>query len=97
MADVKEFLNPKSMLTPGIAGGVTMMISNTLWFQFELPQKWTALTISFLLGLMVVVAKAPAWQRLVFWVLNYRTWGRCQIDQLGLSPAQAPQAAPDGR
>jgi hypothetical protein len=25
-----EFLNPKSMLTPGVAGGIVMMITNSL-------------------------------------------------------------------
>jgi hypothetical protein len=70
MAEMKEFLNPKSMLTPGVAGAVTMLISNTLWFQFELPQKWTALTVSFLLGLIVVAADLPVWQRLAYWVIN---------------------------
>ena len=34
METPKEFLNPSSMLTPGIAGAVAMTIANTLNAQF---------------------------------------------------------------
>src|SRR5438309_9701336 len=44
------------MLTPGIAGGVTMLIANALWVAFSLPPRWTSLVLSFLLGLLVFVA-----------------------------------------
>jgi hypothetical protein len=47
---MKEFLNAKSMATPGIAGAVAMLITNTLVERFELPgeggqaggMKWSA-------------------------------------------------------
>ncbi len=69
---VEEFLQPKAMLTPGIAGGVTMLIANALWVAFSLPPRWTALVLSFLLGLLVFVAtpRAPVWQRAVYYLLN---------------------------
>ena len=69
---VEEFLQPKAMLTPGIAGGVTMLIANALWVAFSLPPRWTALLLSFLLGLLVFVAtpRAPVWQRAVYYLLN---------------------------
>src|SRR5216110_789545 len=69
---VEEFLQPKAMLTPGIAGGVTMLIANALWVAFSLPPRWTALALSFLLGLLVFVAtpRAPVWQRAVYYLLN---------------------------
>lgn len=71
MADIKEFLNPKSMLTPGLAGGITMMIANSLWVQFALPQKWSALVVSFLFGAIVFsVTTLPIWQRPIFYLLN---------------------------
>ena len=71
MAEIKEFLNPKSMLTPGLAGGITMMITNSLWVQFALPQKWTALLVSFLFGAIVFSVKSvPIWQRPIFYLLN---------------------------
>lgn len=71
MLEIREFLNPRSMVTPGIAGGVAMLIANTLWLQFEVPPRWTALVVSFLCGLLALAgAGLPAWQRLVYYVLN---------------------------
>ena len=71
-AKVEEFLQPKAMLTPGIAGGITMLIANALWVTFSLPPRWTSLVLSFLLGLLVFVAttRAPLWQRAVYYLLN---------------------------
>jgi hypothetical protein len=71
MPDVKDFLNPKSTLTPGIAGSVAMVAGNSLWVGFGLPQAWTALAVSFLFALLLVVgAPAPLWQRCIYVVLN---------------------------
>lgn len=67
---VTEWLNPKSMTTPGVAGGLTLMITNTLGSSFGAPLAWTALAISALFGLVVLVTNAPIWQRSVFWILN---------------------------
>src|SRR5438445_11028034 len=61
------------MLTPGIAGGVTMLIANALWVAFSLPPRWTSLVLSFLLGLLVFVAmtsSVPLWQRAVYYLVN---------------------------
>src|SRR5437868_15142030 len=60
------------MLTPGIAGGVTMLIANALWVAFSLPPRWTSLVLSFVVRLLVVVAKGgvPGWQRAVYYILN---------------------------
>ena len=70
-AKVEEFLQPKAMLTPGIAGGVTMLIANALWVAFSLPPRWTSLVLSLLLGLLVFVAtKVPLWQRAVYYLVN---------------------------
>jgi len=66
-----EFLNPKSMLTPGIAGGIVMLIANTLLAQFALPARWTSLVLSFLLGLIVFRAVAiPLLHRVIFYLFN---------------------------
>ncbi len=71
MAKVSDFLNPESMITPGIAGGITMTITNTLTSQFSLPGRWTALAISFLCGLLVFVTKKFSFmKKLVFYVIN---------------------------
>jgi hypothetical protein len=67
-----EFLNPKSMLTPGLAGAVTMLITNTLAIQFGLLPNYTGLLISFLLGLLVFLSQSnvslPA--RFLYYFLN---------------------------
>ncbi|UWF48919.1 hypothetical protein NYP20_27130 [Pseudomonas sp. N3-W] len=67
----EEFLNPKSMLTPGIAGSLTMFITNTLVNQFGVPPNYTGLLISILFGLVVFAATSTVlWQRFVLFVLN---------------------------
>ena len=71
MPELNDFLNPRSMLTPGLAGGLTMVISTTLWIQFALPPKWTALAISLALSLLVVRGhNIPLWERIIYYVLN---------------------------
>ncbi len=57
MPDVKEFLNPKSALTPGVAGAIAMLVANSLWVTFGLRQAWTALAISILFHFSL--ARAP--------------------------------------
>ena len=67
----QEFLNPKSMITPGAAGGIVMVIANTLWFQFGLEPRWSGLVVSLLLGLVVFAGPAlPIWQRGVYYLVN---------------------------
>ena len=67
----KDFLNPKSMITPGVAGAITMLITNTLHAQFQLPANWTGLAISFLFGLIVFSATDVAiLERAAFWIIN---------------------------
>lgn len=74
MESTKEFLNPNAMLTPGVAGAVTMMISNTFAAQFDLAAPWpavVALAVSFSVGLLVIAnATIPYWQRFFYYVLN---------------------------
>lgn len=73
MSQLDEFINPKAMVTPGAAGAVVMLISNTLWVQFALPQRWAGLAISFALGLLVFKYKArqlPVWEKFVYYVVN---------------------------
>lgn len=67
----KEFLNPKSMLTPAIAGSFIMIIANTLWVQFALPPKWSALFLSFLF--LVPVLKdyiASILEKIIYFFFN---------------------------
>jgi hypothetical protein len=71
----QDFLNPTSMLTPGIAGGLMMFIVNGLLIPFpELPARWVALVLSFAIGAAIALAAkdaAKAWvQRVLLWCLN---------------------------
>jgi hypothetical protein len=71
METPKEFLNPSSMLTPGIAGAVAMTIANTLNAQFGFNAAVVALLCSFLIGLLVATAKTvPSWKKYVYYVFN---------------------------
>jgi len=69
--EVKEFLNAKSMLTPGVAGLITMLITNALHSQFGLAAKWVALALSFLIGLLVFTDIATRLlTRIVLYAIN---------------------------
>jgi hypothetical protein len=66
-----DFLNPQSMLTPGIAGSLTMLITNTLAFQFGfISRAWIGLALSFLFGTLVFVATGGILTKAVFYILN---------------------------
>jgi hypothetical protein len=71
-----EFLNPRSMLTPGLAGGMVMMVTNALYKQFDalphvLPPPCMAISLSLVLGLLGIYAGvAPRWKKLVYYVFN---------------------------
>ena len=67
-----EFLNPKSILTPGLAGGLTMLISSTLWVQFGWEVKWTAIAISLAISFLVVrgMKNVPLLERIIYCSLN---------------------------
>jgi hypothetical protein len=69
--ETSDFLHAKSMLTPGIAGAITMLITNALHQNFDAPQRWVALVLSFLLATLVFGdRRTVVWQRIVFYVLN---------------------------
>lgn len=71
MGHPEAFLDSKSMLTPGVAGGVVMLITGTLGQQFDLPHRWVALALSFAVATLVFAdRKTPGWQRILIYVLN---------------------------
>ena len=71
MNGIDDFINPKSMLTPGITGGVIMFITNSFCCQFSIEPRWVGLFLSFLFGLLVLKAETiPRWERGVYYVLN---------------------------
>lgn len=65
-----QFLTPEAMLTPGVAGSMSMMIANTLHFQFNLPNGWLILALSFVFGLLVLANNKPFVTKSVLYVLN---------------------------
>jgi len=70
---MSEFLNPRSMITPGIAGAVMMFLVNGMSVPFpELPQRWLALGLSLLIGALVVLRQTDidVVSRLGYWLLN---------------------------
>lgn len=70
---MNDFLNPKSMLTPGAAGALMMLIANTLCSTFpELGFRYVALGMSFLIGAFAIasVTDLSRLSRGGFWVMN---------------------------
>jgi len=65
-----RFLTPESMITPGAAGGATMLIANTLAHNFGVDVSITGLGLSFLFGLLAVATVREWWLRGVYYVLN---------------------------
>ncbi len=67
-----DFLNPKSMVTPGMAGALVMFLSNAICFQFpEMAPRWTALLLSFVLGgIVIAAAKLRYLPAAGFWLIN---------------------------
>jgi hypothetical protein len=67
-----DFLNPKSMVTPGMAGALVMFLSNAVCFQFpEIAPRWAALLLSFVLGgFVIAAAKLRYLPAAGFWLIN---------------------------
>jgi hypothetical protein len=65
-----QFLTPEAMLTPGVAGSLTMMITNALAASFGTPRAGTGLFLSFVFGLLVLVSTKDMLSKAVFYVLN---------------------------
>jgi len=87
-----SFLTPEAMLTPGVAGAMTMMITNALAQSFELPRAYTGLALSFTIGLLVLVAAKTLIAKLVFYVLNSLVIFCVAAGASGLAPAPAAPA-----
>ncbi|MDD2463564.1 MAG: hypothetical protein PHI97_06165 [Desulfobulbus sp.] len=101
---MNEFLNPKSMLTPGVAGSLMMFLVNGIGCQFpELPMRYAALFLSFLIGSVVwfseLEGRAPMVQKGIYWVLNSLVifvvgFGTANLaaDATAGAPSKPPQA-----
>lgn len=59
------------MLTPGVAGSVVMVIANTLWLEFMIPQKWTALFLSFLFIIPILLKFSASFiENIIYFTFN---------------------------
>lgn len=67
---VQDFLHPKSMLTPGIAGGIVMGISTSVGPAVGLDPLHCILGLSFLVGLVVFVTASNLLLQLLYYFLN---------------------------
>ncbi len=94
-----SFLNPQSMLTPGIAGSLVLFISMTVASQFHINFPWTALTVSFLIALAILgKSSTPTFslQGGIYCILNTLIiFSMCAGAQDAIMPGpQAPPIAP---
>jgi hypothetical protein len=69
---MNEFLNPKSMATPGAAGALMMLLANAISSAFpEVAFRYAALSLSFLIGSVVFAAVGlKRWERGAYWCIN---------------------------
>jgi hypothetical protein len=69
---VKDFLNPKSMVTPGAAGALMMLLANALCAAFpELAFRFVAIAISFLIGFAILAsADLKLRERAMYGIVN---------------------------
>lgn len=67
-----KFLTPEAMLTPGAAGGITMLISNALANNIWGNPSYIGLAISFLFGSLVLASSSrlPISLRAIYYILN---------------------------
>jgi hypothetical protein len=69
---MNEFINPKSMTTPGAAGTLMMLLANTVCAAFpEVAFRYVALMLSFMIGSIVFKAAGLGkWERGAYWFIN---------------------------
>ncbi len=105
----EEFVQPKSILTPTVAGGITMLIANALSVTFGAPPRYTAIALSLVLGVFLVTTSqgSKPWLRVVYYVVNcliifsvsmgsnaaLAAWTRPAMGNAVLGPPGAPGAA----
>ena len=65
-----DFLNPKSMLTPGFAGVLVMALANSVSSAIEFNPIYIALALSFLVGTLIFQSAKLEWSRGVYYILN---------------------------
>ena len=89
----QDFLTPEAMLTPGVAGSMTMMITNVLALNFAMSTAWTALVLSFVFGLLVLAAAKEWLVKAVLYVLNSLVIFCVAMGANGIGVARSGQAS----
>jgi hypothetical protein len=87
---IQDFLTPEAMLTPGVAGSMTMMITNALATNFDMPRAWLGLGLSFVFGLLVLVSTKALLLKALFYVLNSLVIFCVAVGANGLGTGGAP-------
>lgn len=69
---MNDFLNAKSMSTPGAAGGIMMVLANAIHNNFqELPFRYVCVALSFAIGAIVFASiDLNRLERVFFWFIN---------------------------
>lgn len=71
---MNDLESSKAMMTPGIAGSATTMITGTLAGTFGFPGAVTALVVSFVLGLVALGDKTVTIPyKVIFYIINSMT------------------------
>ncbi|MBX3630813.1 MAG: hypothetical protein KF908_13085 [Nitrosomonas sp.] len=66
-----NFISSRSMITPGLAGSATTMVTGALVTAFGFPGAVTALIISFVFGLTALADKSVAiYYKFIFYIIN---------------------------
>jgi len=90
-----SFIDAKSMITPGVAGTIVMLVTNALSGSFSLPGRWVALVLSFVCGLIVFGDKKLSLPpRIAFYVLNSLIVFATAVGTNGIGAAAASEPAP---
>jgi len=90
-----SFIDAKSMITPGVAGTIVMLVTNALSGSFSLPGRWVALVLSFVCGLIVFGDKKLSLPpRIAFYVLNSLIVFATAVGTNGIGAAASSEPAP---
>jgi Na+/alanine symporter len=95
---MQQFLTPEAMVTPGVAGSLTMAITNALALNFDWPAAWVGLIISFVFGALVLVAAKNLLTKLAYYVINSLVIFCVAMGANGIAtahPEKAPAAVAD--
>jgi hypothetical protein len=93
---MNDFLNPKSMVTPGMAGALVMFLSNAICLQFpEIAPRWAALLLSFAFGgVVITAAKLRYLPAAGFWLVNSLIIFAVAAGSAGVAAKTAGQLSP---